>query len=350
MVLEFNNPLMSADKSLSLTFTGERFLPDQAGEMWNEHWHRYHYVRPLVAGKRVLDVACGEGYGSRLLAGAAANVTGVDIAKDAITHARATYASQVNLAFIEASCTALPLEDAAFDVVVSFETIEHITEHDSFLDEVKRVLTPNGVLMISSPNKAEYTDAQNFHNEFHVKELYRDELQALLASRFKHLRWHSQRNGFYSMIAPEAALAINANPNIHGHLQAQMPEDPRVLTVSKVSPHEKVAPLPALYFIVFASNDEAALNAAHTTVSAFTDAEEFAMHDYKKIYRDLVKLDGWHRDALAAAEARDREHAREIAALRAELETANQRVTSATLPAPAAGDSWLVRLIKRLSA
>jgi ubiquinone/menaquinone biosynthesis C-methylase UbiE len=345
--LEFNNPLMSADESRTLTFTGERFLPDQAGEMWNEHWHRYHYVRPLVAGKRVLDVACGEGYGSRLLAGAAANVTGVDIARDAIAHARVAYASQTNLAFIGASCTALPLEDASFDVVVSFETIEHIAEHDAFLNEITRVLAPNGVLMISSPNKAEYTDAQNFHNEFHVKELYRDELQALLARRFKHLRWHSQRNGFYSMIAPEMAPTINANPNIHGHLKAQMPEDARVLTVSKASPHESVAPLPALYFIVFASNDEAALNAAHTAVSAFTDAEEFAMHDYKKIYRDLVKLDGWHREALAAADARDREHAREMAALRVALDAANQRVTT---PAPAAGDSWLVRLIKRLSA
>jgi ubiquinone/menaquinone biosynthesis C-methylase UbiE len=342
--LEFNNLTMSSDASHELTFTGERFLPDQAGEMWNEHWHRYHYVRPLVAGKRVLDVACGEGYGSRLLAG-------VDIAKDAIAHARSAYASQVNLAFVEASCTALPLEDASFDAVVSFETIEHISEHDAFLNEIKRVLVPNGLLIISSPNKAEYTDAQNFHNEFHVKELYRDELQTLLASRFKHLRWHSQRNGFYSMIEPEAvASKPSQNSNNHGHLQAQTPEDTRVITVSKASPHEKIAPLPALYFIVFASNDEAALDTAHATASAFTDAEEFAMHDYKKIYRDLVKLDGWHRDALAAAEARDREHAREMTALRAALDAANQRTATPAPTAPAANDSWLVRLIKRLSA
>jgi ubiquinone/menaquinone biosynthesis C-methylase UbiE len=346
---------MSSDATHELTFTGERFLPDQAGEMWSEHWHRYHYVRPLMAGKRVLDVACGEGYGSRLLAGAASSVTGVDIAPDAVAHARAAYASQQNLRFVEGSCTAMPLEGASFDVVVSFETIEHITEHDAFLREVKRVLKPDGLLIISSPNKAEYTDAQNFQNEFHVKELYREELQQLLASRFKHLRWHSQRNGFYSMIAPEAAPTVNTNPIIHGHFQAQMPEDARLLTVSKASPHEPVAPLPALYFIVFASDDEAAFNAAHSTVSAFTDAEEFAMHDYKKIYRDLVKLDGWHREALAAAEVRDREHARDMAALRAELATAQQcaatsAATSAPNPATSTNDSWLVRLIKRLSA
>ena len=53
-----------------LEFTGERFIPGTAGEIWHEHWHRYHFAAPLVAGLDVLDVACGEGYGSALMRGA----------------------------------------------------------------------------------------------------------------------------------------------------------------------------------------------------------------------------------------------------------------------------------------
>src|SRR5262245_31216724 len=109
-----------------LTFTGERFVPGAAGEIWYEHWHRYHFAASLVAGREVLDVACGEGYGSALLARSAAQVTGADIAPAAISHARGRYAGQPNLAFCEADCAALPFADGSFDVVVSFETIEHI--------------------------------------------------------------------------------------------------------------------------------------------------------------------------------------------------------------------------------
>ena len=68
-----------------LEFTGERFIPGTPGEIWHEHWHRYHFAAPLVAGLAVLDVACGEGYGSALLATRAATVTGADAAEDALT-------------------------------------------------------------------------------------------------------------------------------------------------------------------------------------------------------------------------------------------------------------------------
>ena len=126
-----------------LTFTGERFVPgdpNAKGEMWYEHWHRYHYVLPLVTGKSVLDVACGEGYGSALLSRHAAEVRGVDISAEAIAHGRNAYADRGNLQLIEASCTQLPFEAASFDVAVSFETLEHIHEQAAFLDEIRRVL------------------------------------------------------------------------------------------------------------------------------------------------------------------------------------------------------------------
>jgi ubiquinone/menaquinone biosynthesis C-methylase UbiE len=318
---------MSPDTQL--TFTGERFLPNEAGEMWAEHWHRYHAIQHLVAGKRVLDVACGEGYGSALLSRVASAVSGVDISNEAITHATAEYLTQKNLKFFEASCIQLPFADHSFDVVVSFETIEHITEHDAFLDEIKRVLTADGLLILSSPNKAEYSDARNFQNEFHVKELYRDELAQLIAKRFVHTTWFSQRNGFYSLLTPET------NPSIGAALQAIMPGDAHVITISKKSPQQLAAPLPALYFLVLASANTATLERATIGTSAFCDAEEFAMNDYKKIYRDLVSLAQKHQTLHDEMAALQRENAR----LREQISA--PQINS---------DSWFTRFIKRLTS
>ena len=296
--------------------------------MWAEHWHRYHAIQHLVAGKRVLDVACGEGYGSALLSRVASAVSGVDISNEAITHATAKYLTQKNLKFIEASCTQLPFADHSFDVVVSFETIEHITEHDAFLDEIKRVLTADGLLIISSPNKAEYSDARNFKNEFHVGELYRDELAALIAKRFACTSWFSQRNGFYSLITPEA------NPGAGAAYQALLPGDARVITVSKSAPQQTASPLPALYFLVLASTNGATIERATIGTSAFCDAEEFAMNDYKKIYRDLVSLAQKHQ-ALHD----------EVAALQHENARLRQQSSTPRID----NDSWFTKFIKRLT-
>ena len=107
----------------TLEFTGERFIPGAPGEIWYEHWHRYHFAAPIVAGREVLDIACGAGYGSALLARGAARVTGADISQAAIDHARDRYASVPGLEFRQADCAALPFPDATFDAVVSFETV-----------------------------------------------------------------------------------------------------------------------------------------------------------------------------------------------------------------------------------
>ena len=112
----------------ALTWTGERYVPEIAGEIRLEHVHRYLIARELVPGKRVLDIACGEGYGSAILSAAAAHVTGVDISPEAVAHASSKYARS-NLVFCLGSCEAIPLEDHSVDVVVSFETIEHIERH-----------------------------------------------------------------------------------------------------------------------------------------------------------------------------------------------------------------------------
>jgi len=178
--------------SPALTFTGERFTPEVRGPIWYEHWHRYAFVAAIVRGLRVLDAACGEGYGSFMLAHAARQVTGIDISADAVAHARERYPLG-NLGFVHGSVTALPLPDACIDVVVSFETIEHLSPQREMLAEFRRVLTPSGVLVISSPNRPVYNEAGQVENQYHVQELDRAELKALLDPAFPQQSWHAQR-------------------------------------------------------------------------------------------------------------------------------------------------------------
>lgn len=175
----------------TLPFTGERFTPEVIGEIWHEHWHRYVLALPLARGKRVLDAACGEGYGSAFLATVAREVVGVDVDPAAIAHASARYSAE-NLRFVVASCTELPQADESFDLVVSFETIEHLALQSQMLAEFRRVLAPEGVLVISSPNRPVYAAQCAERNEFHVRELTRDELAQLLTPVFPEQCWYGQ--------------------------------------------------------------------------------------------------------------------------------------------------------------
>ena len=184
----------------TLEFTGERFTPECVREIRYEHWARYAFALELARGKRVLDAACGEGYGSAMLAGAAASVLGVDIAEDAIAHARSRYGAQANLRFQRGDCTALDAAPGSFDLIVSFETLEHVAAQENLIAGFARALTDAGILIVSSPDKRTYSDVSGFRNEFHVRELYRDELLALLAPHFPQLRLYGQKLLFQSAI------------------------------------------------------------------------------------------------------------------------------------------------------
>lgn len=189
-----------------LEFTGERYVPAIGGNISLEHMHRYFLAERLAEGKDVLDIACGEGFGSNILARSAKSVVGVDISENAVAHATRKYASK-KASFRVGSVTKIPLKDHSVDMVASFETIEHIAEHEEMMAEFKRVLRPGGLLIISTPDKATYTDASGNINTFHVRELYRDEFDALIRQYFAHVQMHGQRIGFGSIIAPGAESA-----------------------------------------------------------------------------------------------------------------------------------------------
>jgi SAM-dependent methyltransferase len=184
----------------SLEFTGERFTPECVREIWYEHFHRYALAARWCSGSHTLDAACGEGYGSALLAQTGAAVKAVDISSQAISHARKRYGHLENIEFQVADCTELPFDDEAFDRIVSFETLEHLLEQDKLLAEFRRVLKPGGFLVLSSPDKATYSDAQGAVNEFHVKELYREELEELIGRHFPACHLLAQKLMFHSAI------------------------------------------------------------------------------------------------------------------------------------------------------
>jgi len=182
-----------------MEFTGERFVPQVNGTIELEHMHRYLMACELAVGKDVLDIACGEGYGSARLAQSARQVYGVDISPEAIAHATAVYTVE-NVRFMEGSCETIPLPNDSVDLVVSFETIEHHNKHDEMMLEIKRVLRPSGVLIISTPDKQTYSIDTNYQNPYHVKELFAQQFKDLLSNHFVHSRHFGQKVTYGSSV------------------------------------------------------------------------------------------------------------------------------------------------------
>ncbi len=147
--------------------------PRTVGEL--EHAARYRWAGPRVAG-RVLDVACGTGYGSELLA-TDHEVTGIDRDEGSIRRAR----SRCQAEFIVAEVPPLPVPAAAFDAIVSFETIEHVEDDRGLVREFRRALRPGGTLLLSTPNAAATLGESAAANPWHVREYRLDEIRRLLA-------------------------------------------------------------------------------------------------------------------------------------------------------------------------
>jgi GT2 family glycosyltransferase/2-polyprenyl-3-methyl-5-hydroxy-6-metoxy-1,4-benzoquinol methylase len=188
-----------------IDWTGERMVPwtDDVQVVY-EHLHRYWLAAELAAGRRVLDLGSGEGYGSAILASVAASVDAIEIDPQTVRHAQANYTAP-NLAFATGSALDLSRYDEdAFDLVVCFEVIEHVTEQERLLDEVDRVLAPGGLLICSTPDTVNYSEIPGHDNPFHERELTREEFAALLARHFGATRQWGQRTITGSLLHADA--------------------------------------------------------------------------------------------------------------------------------------------------
>lgn len=186
----------------NLKWTGERLvtdIDDVYGKI--EHLHRYAIAQNLTQNKVVLDIACGEGYGSNLLSKNAQLVYGVDIDSESIAHATEKYKKK-NLHFLKGSTSKIPLKDNSIDIIISFETIEHHDEQEQMFKEFKRVLKDDGLVLISSPEKSIYSE-RDPNNIYHIKELTIKELKYLADSFFSYNSVFSQLYFTGSVILPE---------------------------------------------------------------------------------------------------------------------------------------------------
>lgn len=193
-----------------MKFTGERMIPEYnlGKQIYVDHKTRYLFASQLAKNKIVLDVASGSGYGSEILlrTGKAKKVYGIDISKEAIVYSKNKYKSK-NIEFLQGDCRNIPLNDKIADIVVSFETIEHIEEQEQFMKEIKRVIKKDGLLVISTPNKK----ISSGENEFHKKELNKDQFENLLKRYFKNINVFYQDIGFGSHIADSKSEGIEKN-------------------------------------------------------------------------------------------------------------------------------------------
>lgn len=251
--------------------TGERMVPEfhKHDFIYPEHWGRYFFASQFVKDKRVLDVACGSGYGSNYLAKEGAKkVIGLDCSAEAIDYAKDKF-SYKNLEFLVGDAHNLPFKDKSFDVVVGFEMIEHLNDTKRFLSEVKRVIKKGGIILLSTPNEENYPEG----NHYHIKEFLEDELKELLSSYFKLNKFFYQKN---------IASAVILDSDTLSEEESSQPLD---ITVRKLTSFGTDR---SEYFVVVSSDDEKKLNKkVSMEVVLF---EEFPIEKYKYLVKSLTNI------------------------------------------------------------
>ena len=281
-------------------FTGERVIPGEVDvDLFNEHLARYAFASRLARGKRVLDAGCGAGYGSAELADAAEQVVGMDVAPEAIAYARAHY-QLPNLAFEAGSITALPDSDNSFDLVVAFEVIEHLQDWRGFLAEARRVLTANGQLVVSTPNRLYYTESRGVEgaNPFHVHEFDFAEFSAELQAIFPHV----------SLFLENHVEGVTFQPRIPGGTCE--------VRVDAGEP----APDESHFFVAVCANRPQLGNPTFVYVPRAANVLREREHHIAKLERELATKDEWLEKAKQDLADLHREHGK----LTEELERSNQ--------------------------
>lgn len=223
--------------------TGERFLPGagNAAEMSYDHIARYRLVERYVAGKEMVDMGCGAGYGSNSLARLAKSVSGVDLSDEAIGYARNRYHAP-NLEYQIGDVTKLSFENDSFEAAVSFEVIEHLPRPEDLAVEAKRILKEDGIFIVSTPDKQTYSNDRNSVNPFHVKEMYEEEFREILERHFEHVTLYRQGAFAGSLIIPGEELPAD------GHITLESAH------FSLEDPEFSLAPPTTLYIVAVCTN------------------------------------------------------------------------------------------------
>ncbi len=263
----------------------ERFDHSVKFHTWYEHWHRYHFLKDLVSNAHVCDIACGEGYGSALLASSAKSVVGVDIDDHTVSAARKTY-QRKNLTYQCFNAIKTGFEDNSFDFVVSFETLEHLYEQNELLIEFRRILKPNGILIISTPDKDVYSEADAGHNHFHVKELDRSEFDTLVSDHFNYSKTFGQQFQLMSIIENEDKKKTSYDGSVQ-YVDSKNGAQ-RTNNISR-----------AEYLIKFCANEQTALDDLKVSdFNAFSDSINSLFKHYKKQTDRLMESDKNHQQLM----------------------------------------------------
>jgi O-antigen biosynthesis protein len=281
-----------------LEFTGERVVPGLVDpNLFNEHLARYRFAALFAGNARVLDAGCGSGYGSAELAAAAASVTAMDISAEAVAHASRTFAAP-GVSFLLGSCEVLPFAEASFDLVVTFEVIEHLEHWQQLLSEARRVLRPSGVLLVSTPNKAFYTESRAAAgaNPYHVHEFEYAEFQAALRAEFAHVHLWTQNHS-------EVIAFVPAQPS-RGTFDA--PAD--------------AAPEVAHFYLAACSQAPIARTSAFAWLPAAGNVLRERQRHISLLEREVARKNHWLEEAAAAQTALQKEYDK----LEAELQKSNE--------------------------
>jgi SAM-dependent methyltransferase len=298
--------------------TPERFVPNQMrGKMLEaEHFVRYHWVAPMAAGERVLDAGCGLGYGTAILAGGgAASVTGVDLAESVLEAARPDMPPGTEL--LKADINELPFETGSFDLVVCFETIEHLQDADRGLDELSRVLADGGRLCLSSPNRLVSTG----NNPHHVREYSPKELHDMLERRFPHVRLMYQDTWHTSALLAQESYEIDEGEEVPGARARSLGrrELGRAQFIVGLASTSELPPLDELAILGQAEEPKELQELFERQRAAIEDheaQERSQLLHMRRLERERLEL----RESLVSAEAAVA-HAAETAEHAAEMET-----------------------------